>query len=227
MKDKDIHAYYNGEGKRIPSVTQVVSLLAKQGISEWANMLGFYHKNYDKVLKEYAENGTRFHEAAEKYILDGELPNYNDPFISSKHLESLKKRMELFTNWFDNHEITPIYIEKKFVSDDLGGTIDMYCLLDDKYTLLDFKTSKNVRETHVLQLAGYLNLIRDTGHYDLYDKLDQVMVLSVHPDTGLHEYTKTIEEMKEYRFLFYRLLVLFKDWNSILSKDWGKDIYKK
>ena len=57
MKDKDIHAYYNEEGKRIPSVTQVVSLLAKQGISEWANMLGFYHKNYDKVLKEYAENG--------------------------------------------------------------------------------------------------------------------------------------------------------------------------
>ena len=45
MKDKDVHAYYNEEGKRIPSVTQVVSLLAKQGISEWANMLGFYHKN--------------------------------------------------------------------------------------------------------------------------------------------------------------------------------------
>ena len=60
MKDKDIHAYYNEEGKRIPSVTQVVSLLAKQGISEWANMLGFYHKNYDKVLKEYAENGILY-----------------------------------------------------------------------------------------------------------------------------------------------------------------------
>lgn len=156
---------YEVNGRQVPSVTTIIHSLGNDEIIKWANSLGFRHLNYDKELEKYAANGTMIHDLLREEV----DPNYKsevvfkDPFQRSEVLGYLTR----FRNLIKDYEFETIFTEKTFISDKLGygGTIDWFALFFNKYYMLnDFKTSKAVRFSHLLQLGGYRNLLLENGY---------------------------------------------------------------
>ena len=106
--------------------------------------------------------GNVAHEWLEKYcyyLRDG-TPKPRRP--SDKSAQWIVDRALQF---FDNHEVKPIHIERKLggMLDDQGyaGTVDLIALVDGELWMIDFKTSNHPSWTHVTQMAGYELILGD------------------------------------------------------------------
>ena len=174
----------DGKLVTVPGVTTVLGVLDKGGITQWsvdqtvaymiANIdmflnrteeqgfkLGrFYHSrkvdfddpevdpnNYHTgVLNDLAELGTHAHDYT-AYDLLGMFPP--DP-LRVEHAE-------MATAWDEfraEHDIEPLAVERTVVGDGFAGTLDGIWKIDGVPTLVDVKTSRAVRGTHIAQLAA-------------------------------------------------------------------------
>lgn len=237
----DIHAYYNSKGERIPSVTQIIGCLGKKGVVQWANYLGFKHQSYNQVINERIHIGTLFHEMVEYFLFTGKIKKDIPTFEGINYILNIVVNM--IKNVDDTFSITtkqaihsekygiePIMVEKAFRCEDYAGTIDCLGYFYDpkektkELSLIDFKTSKKVYPTHIMQLAGYLNLLLDSDNYEIFESLDSVRIIAVNDTDGIHMKRFSIEEMKKYRYAFYNLLFFFKQYESILQDDWKSSL---
>ena len=87
-------------------------------------------------------------------------------------IESVNK----FLSWKKNNNIKPISVEKGLVSEQhkYGGTHDLYCDLNGKKTLIDWKTGKGLYEGHKVQLAANRQLLVENGY-----PIDECRLLSI------------------------------------------------
>ena len=159
---------YEKDGKKLPSVTTIIHSLGNEEIIKWANSLGFRHIKYEQELDKYAQNGTLIHE-----LLRGEVDSNYTPQVEYKdamHRVEILGYITRFRNMIQNYEYETIFTEKTFISSELGygGTIDWFANFFHKFNMLnDFKTRKAVRFSHLLQLGGYHNLLKENGiHID-------------------------------------------------------------
>lgn len=159
----DLHMYEH-DGKTYPSVTTVLQCVAyNRNIVDWANWLGLQHMNYAKTLDATAREGTLAHAHAQKLVdpENGAIPELADPLTEYY----VKSRMRHFKEKIDQYEgrWKTIYTEHPMVSHtyEIGGTMDWYAEWDGVPTLFDFKTSKGVRDKHLLQLGGYRLMMMD------------------------------------------------------------------
>ena len=106
---------------------------------------------------------------------------------------------ELIQAWFS---------EKDLVSEQykFGGIIDFYAILDGKYTVIDFKTSKSISNEHLLQVSSYVQLLKENGY-----QVDRLLILDVKKDINLklEEKYLTIEETESYWKLFKYLIDVY------------------
>lgn len=67
-------------------------------------------------------------------------------------------------------------MQKGFVSEryKYGGTLDFYCKVDGKFTLVDFKSGKGIFNEHFLQVSSYANLLTENKY-----KVEQIMILNI------------------------------------------------
>lgn len=140
-------------GEKVPSVTTVLDVLSKPGLEIWYGKLGLREANAKKV--EAAAFGSAVHAAIEA-IYHGQTPFYTD--------ERLKIIVENFKQWSDTFVDKWVTFEKAVFHDDLkyAGTVDAYAIMkgSNKLVLVDFKTSKKIREEYYLQVAAYMNATR-------------------------------------------------------------------
>jgi hypothetical protein len=161
-----IHLYTDGSGKKYPSVTTVLDVVAyAKPIVQWANNLGFQRKKYDDELKRTADQGTYVHSMLQ-CIVDpsrGEMPVVLDP-IMDYHV---RKRVKGFRYMLEQNEgqWKNIFTEKPMISHkyEMGGTMDWFAEWRGKTTLFDFKTATGVRTKHLLQLGGYYLLCQENN----------------------------------------------------------------
>lgn len=155
---------YELNGNCYPSVTTIIHALGNDDITKWANSLGFRHINYEKELNKYAENGTLIHDLLRQEV--------DESYKSTVKFKDDLQRIESlgyitrFRSFISGYQYETIFTEKTFISETLGyaGTIDWLCKFNNKFLMLnDFKTSKAVRFTHLLQLGGYYNLLKENG----------------------------------------------------------------
>ena len=85
-----------------------------------------------------------------------------------------------------------------------GGTIDCYCMLDGKPTLLDFKTGRSVYDEYFVQLAAYAELLRENGH-----EVDQVRILRVGRDETEGFEERSVPDTRKYFEIFKNLLNIY------------------
>lgn len=151
------HSDYFLNGKRIPSVTEIISILNKPFLVEWSNKLGLKGINVNEVLLESQEIGTDFHEAIANY--------FKKKLDISKIKPEVKEMLKKFLRWRKIKDIMPMLIEYPLISTryEYGGCIDLVAVLEDDLTLLDFKTSKRIYPIYRLQLAGYWQLLSENG----------------------------------------------------------------
>jgi len=141
---------------RVPSVTEVLSILGDVSLLKWANRLGFSFVDVSKHLDEVADIGTKVHAIIAKYLSGEEIGEISD--------EQISMYFKRFLEFAKEYKIEPIYIEKPMVSNKYlyGGTLDLYCKLNGVYALVDFKTGF-FKYKHRIQLSAYKNMLLENG----------------------------------------------------------------
>ena len=212
--------YYDSKGNEIPSVTQILKVLNKPAVIEWANYLGFHKINYKQLLDEKADIGTYVHERIEKYF-NKKDPKEEKEILDLKIKKQVDSLFDLFLDWEKSIKPIPIEIESSYTNSRFGGTIDCILEINKEIVLIDFKTSKKPYPSHFLQLGGYLILIEDNNK-ELYDKIAYVQIISL--GKGLKIETKFIDEMIKYKEAFKSVFDIYLYWKNILKEDWNEFI---
>ena len=154
--------YKTSDGKVVPGATTITGLLNKPYLVRWANQLGLEGIDSSTYTDEAAKTGTLAHAMIQADLQGLEIDK--DQF-SKVQIDLAENSILSFLEWKKRHEIEVLYCEMPMVSDEMkyGGTIDCYCKLDGRPTLLDFKTGKAIYEEYFVQLAAYAALLRENG----------------------------------------------------------------
>lgn len=165
--------YYLEDGTLVPGSTTVTGLLNKPALVKWANNLGLQGIDSTKYVDKAARVGTLIHSLVEAHITktEADLTDYTQLEIEMANVGFYK-----YLDWEKQHTVEPIFNEKKFVSEKFkyGGTLDFYCKVDGKKTLIDFKSGKGIFNEHFLQVSSYANLLTENGY-----KVEQIMILNI------------------------------------------------
>lgn len=164
--------YFNSAGQRVPSVTTVIGQncgWSKRGLMIWAYKQGQRPENKDKKLDDITQDadiGTQAHAMVELHI-QGITFNPED-----FHPKALAAYLE-YVEWQRRSRLVMYAVEVPLVSDkfDFGGTIDAIAICEDRYELIDWKTSKAVYEDYLVQLAAYLMLWNERHPHKQIERL--------------------------------------------------------
>lgn len=164
--DNHLKSYVNKNGQKVPRVSEVIKMLAKDSIIFWANSLGFKGVSYKKELERTANIGSLCHDVIEGYfdkqrLADIDFDRFNIEDYGSKM--EVRRALESFFRWYrkfiKHHTYNVVFTERIVVGDRLGGTID--CGIEgwkdpNKIIFVDYKTSGDFYLTQFLQLAAYV-----------------------------------------------------------------------
>ena len=165
--------YYLADGTLVPGATTISGLLNKPALVKWANNLGLQGIDSTKYVDKAANVGTLIHALVEGHIT-GKTVDTSD--FTALEIELAQNGFYKYLDWEKQHKVEPIFNEKQFVSEKYryGGTLDFYCKVDGKYTLVDFKSGKGIFNEHFLQVSGYANLLKENKY-----RVDQIMILNI------------------------------------------------
>lgn len=146
--------YKNSLGKRVPSVTTVLSQwgIKTEPLKWWAYKMG--QEGKDLREKPEANIGTIAH-----YLIDCDIKN-KEPDLSQYPMELIEPARKCFISfqeWKSRHNFKPIESEISLVSEiyQFGGTLDCIALIDGRLSIPDWKTGQEIYEDHVLQVVAY------------------------------------------------------------------------
>lgn len=212
---------YTDKAKKImlPSVTTITSFVKfkpeYESLVLWANSLGFRHKKYQETLDIAADFGTCVHEALSHIVKNEPVPESIRGKITFDDLPRYDKTISNFTNFYNETKPDTIYSEKSLLSEKLGygGTIDWVSCENDCTYITDFKTSSAVRPYMTMQLAAYMELLKEAGV-----KIDKARVLLVsRPTIEIKEFTE--EEISKAYDLFTKILFLYNEYGKENQED--------
>lgn len=213
-KYSDHSTYMNDKKIEVPSVTTILKILNKPNIANWANNLGWKKLSYKQTLNESAFKGTIVHELCHELLFHaGAKFDVSTP----GKMDFIQKHMKTFKSFLDVVNLQPIWGEKPFSSEKYGGTVDLYCKLDKKYTILDFKTSKAFYSSHFIQLGAYIQLLEEHDY-----EVEQVGILRIREDQwnikliNRNQMDKYIEIFNKLCDLFYIVYDLNTEWGDLL-----------
>lgn len=115
------------------------------------------------VLKKAGQRGTDIHDIAESWFKEGRIPSPDEvPVEHHGYVKALAR-------WIDQlppHEV--IYTELPVFSlrHRYAGTLDLLVKFKDEigsYAIIDFKTSKDIYESALIQMAAYREAVYEMG----------------------------------------------------------------
>jgi hypothetical protein len=168
--------YRNKDGKRLPSVTTILSRYKDSGaLIKWAYRQGRAHAEleaqglpaprdlYDKSgeTAKAAEAGTIGHNMIEAHILGQAFTA--DPETDLGVYTRALNAFEQYRRWADQTRIEIVATEMGLVSEahQYGGTLDAIGKIGDEIVLLDWKTSNAIYGDYLYQLAAYALLLEE------------------------------------------------------------------
>lgn len=198
------------DGTPVPGVTTVTGLMNKPSLVRWANRLGLDGIDCGVYTDETAKVGTLAHAMIQSELQ--ETPLERDAW-SPEQLALAENALGRFHDWRRGHTLKPLQCETSYVSAAMryGGTVDCYCLLDGRPTLLDFKTGKAIYEEALVQLAAYARLLEEAGL-----PVEECRVLRVGRDDSEGFEERAVGEREKWFRIFEDLLDVY-----YLKKDLG------
>lgn len=154
-------------GERFPSVTTILQGFNKQALDTWRKAVGDFKA--DRISTQARIRGSAIHSICEKYLMnDCDYSHKTMPF----NLAEFNKIKPLL-----DKNVTEIYgIEHMMYSRRLkcAGTADLICLWDNKPAIVDFKTSRYIKdeskiEHYFIQAAVYSNMVKHLYNIDCED----------------------------------------------------------
>lgn len=209
MKDKikgisRAHTVYKtADGKRVPGATTITGLLNKPQLVRWANNLGLEGIDSSKYTDEAAAVGTLAHALIQAHLQDDKV---DTDLFSPIQVDLAENAVLSFYEWASRHKIEPIICEIPMVSEKrrYGGTVDCYCMLDGKPTLLDFKTGKAIYDEYFVQTSAYRELLLEHGH-----PVEEIKILRVGRDETEGFEERSITDSTKYFKIFQNLLDIY------------------
>ena len=109
-----------------------------------------------------------------------------------------------------------IWTEKNFCSEKYlyGGTPDLLVKKDDKYILVDFKTSKAIYPDYLIQGSAYAQLIKENQNIEI-EKFIICRFPKDNTETEIKEFSK--DDLK-YAFKYFKVLRKAFDLDKQISK---------
>jgi len=158
--------------------------------------VGAIHLAANFHKKKCAERGTTMHLGVEQWLKSWKQNGF---FIAPTEDTAINAVCEFLFTWLDTAGITRVECERSFVSAKRGvaGTADIFAYSPGHVYIVDMKTSnvegmfrdgkwgsvdKLRKKKYLLQMACYLNMLRDTG--ELGDVELHAYTLLVDRDTG-------------------------------------------
>ena len=145
-----VRYYDTPNGKKLVSITSVISHYNREIFREWRAKVGEQEAN--KVTKQATSRGTDMHTLAEYYLKNSKLPSVQP--LS----EMLFKQAKPTLNKIDNIHAQ----EQALFSYELGiaGSVDCIAEYEGELAIIDFKTAKKPKpkkwvDHHFVQCAAY------------------------------------------------------------------------
>lgn len=135
-------AYQTPEGRLYPSVTTVLAEHTKKGIQEWRARVGEVEAN--KVSRQAANWGTRFHTITEKYLQN----NLIGGDLSLWDYEMFKVANPVLDR-IDNIRAQEVALWSHHLR--LAGRVDCVAEFDGKLSVIDFKTARREKDVEHIQ----------------------------------------------------------------------------
>ena len=155
----DLHGakYINKDGKRVPSVTTIISQQLgwnKQALIGWTKRMMLGGQDSDKVLDEASQIGTLLHLLIEAHQQGFDVDTKDYSYNQEK---AAMKAYAGYLEWYQKKNFKSLKNEVVLVNEELqvGGTIDSIGKLGDDLVVVDWKTSKYLYAENKLQLAAY------------------------------------------------------------------------
>lgn len=104
------------------------------------------HNAHIGVLNDLAELGSKTHDWINDFV--------NDMWPEDPDTDHQAQMVSQFLKWWDEHDVEPLHTEVTVVGDGYAGTLDHIWKIDGQVTVVDTKTSRKIRETHVAQIAA-------------------------------------------------------------------------
>ena len=158
--------YKTSSGKRVPSVTTIIGVIAKPALIPWANRLGLEGTVYEDYLKESGKVGTLAHEMIQE-DMGGPAFAWDRNAYTQDQIDQAEISRKNFELWCKSKpSFNPEAIEVPLVSDScgFGGRIDLLARIDGDLWLIDFKTGKGIFPEMEVQVAAYNYLLDESGY---------------------------------------------------------------
>ena len=149
----DGHRFYEVEGKNYPSVTTVLNIRKKEGLTQWRKNVGEGAANWE--MARAARRGTATHNLIEQY-LKGETPSERSVLPIG-----LFKLLKPYVDQINNiHLLEAIMYSHKLT---IAGQVDCVAEYNGKLSVIDFKTANKERQeswidNYFLQCTAYAHM---------------------------------------------------------------------
>ena len=152
------------DGALVPGVTTILNILNKPALLNWSNRLGLEGIKISSYVDALAEIGTLAHLMVENY-LKAKVIDYSQDY-SKNQIKKATNAFVKFLAWEKENDFKLVESEISLVSEafQYGGTIDIYCILNGKKTLIDLKTSRAIYSEHKTQISAYKQLLEENEH---------------------------------------------------------------
>ena len=151
------------DGSRVPGITTVLNLRAKNALVKWSNDLGLRGISVGAYVDDLADIGTLAH----AFITDHLTGQETDISDYSPNQVSLAENSVLsFWEWEEDHKIEEVFFcERPLVSEihRFGGTLDIYAKVNGKREIIDLKSGSGIYNEAVWQVATLKVLLEENG----------------------------------------------------------------
>jgi genome maintenance exonuclease 1 len=135
--------YHVADGIKYPSITTILGAKEKPHLSSWRESLGV--EKADKETKRCSDRGTAVHLMTERFLQNHPTPTQGCDFNHVGEFQSLKMVLRRINN---------ILVQEGALYSDIlktAGRVDCIAEFDGKLAVIDFKTSTNSKNTHMIQ----------------------------------------------------------------------------
>jgi len=213
-----VRLYATPEGNKYPSITTILQVRNKSGLTEWRKRVGEKTANY--IAGKAAARGTKVHHMCEDYLNN----------MSTDFPEEWKKHEKNFLplclfNQLKNQvlqKIDNIHAQEAGLYSDkykVAGRVDCIAEYNGVLSIIDFKTSTKERsdawnENYYIQCSAYAEMYEErTG-----TEIDQIVILCVTEDGTVQEFVK---EKYDYLDALVETATIWREQNETLSHNIG------
>ena len=176
--------YETPEGNKYPSITTILSVRNKSGLTEWRKRVGNDVANH--ISRTAAARGTKVHHMCEDYLNNASIDHHKKNFLPFCLFGQLKEKVLCNINNIHAQE-AGLYSDKYKVA----GRVDCIAEYNGVLSIIDFKTSTKERndewnENYYIQCSAYAEMYEErTG-----TEIEQIVILCVTEDGTVQEFVK-------------------------------------